>query len=42
VKLKPAFHTPDYIDTHSSGKLKLDKPSCVICHGVNFTCLGCH
>jgi len=42
IKLKPAFHTPDYMDTHSSGKLKLDKPSCVICHGVNFTCLGCH
>jgi hypothetical protein len=42
VQLKPAFHTSDYVDTHSSGKLKLDKPSCVICHGVNFTCLGCH
>ena len=40
--LKPASHTPDYIDIHSSKRLKLDKPSCRICHGVNFTCLGCH
>ncbi|MGH9673198.1 MAG: hypothetical protein ACRD44_08455 [Bryobacteraceae bacterium] len=40
--LKPASHTRDYIDTHSSGKLKLDKPSCVICHGREFRCLGCH
>jgi len=42
VKLKPASHTKDYVDTHSSGKLNLDKPSCVICHGVDFRCLGCH
>jgi len=40
--LKPASHTRDYIDTHSSGKLKLDKPSCVVCHGREFRCLGCH
>jgi c(7)-type cytochrome triheme protein len=40
--LKPASHTPDYQDLHSSKKLKLDKPSCAICHGVNFRCLGCH
>ncbi|MBI3696142.1 MAG: hypothetical protein HY238_15055 [Acidobacteria bacterium] len=40
--LKPASHTPDYVDSHSSGRLKLDKPSCRICHGVNFQCLGCH
>jgi hypothetical protein len=42
AQLKPPSHTPDYVDTHSSGKLKLDKPSCVICHGREFTCLGCH
>ena len=42
VKLKPATHTPDYIDVHSSRKTKLDKPSCVICHGVDFRCMGCH
>ena len=42
VQLKPPSHTADYVDTHSSGKLQLDKPSCVICHGKEFTCLGCH
>jgi hypothetical protein len=41
-QLKPADHTPDFIDTHSSGKLNLDKPSCAVCHGRRFTCLGCH
>jgi hypothetical protein len=41
-QLKPDDHTPDFLDTHSSGKLKLDKPSCAVCHGRKFTCLGCH
>ena len=40
--LKPASHTTDYIDRHSSGKANLDKPSCAVCHGRKFTCLGCH
>jgi hypothetical protein len=40
--LKPVSHTPDFMDTHSSGKLKLDKPSCAVCHGREFTCMGCH
>jgi hypothetical protein len=40
--LKPASHTPGYLETHSSPTVKLDKPSCVICHGRRFTCLGCH
>ncbi|MBM3735915.1 MAG: hypothetical protein FJW39_09035 [Acidobacteria bacterium] len=40
--LKPADHTRTYVDTHSTGKMKLDKASCVICHGKKFTCLGCH
>ncbi|MCC7154876.1 MAG: cytochrome c3 family protein [Bryobacterales bacterium] len=42
TSLKPASHTPDYIDKHSSGKANLDKPSCAVCHGRKFTCLGCH
>jgi hypothetical protein len=42
ASLKPASHTPDYIDIHSSGKANLDKASCIICHGKRFTCLGCH
>ena len=40
--LKPPSHTADYIDFHSSKNAKLDKPSCRICHGVNFRCMGCH
>lgn len=40
--LKPASHTPDYVDRHSTGKLNLDKQSCQVCHGRRFQCLGCH
>ena len=40
--LQPASHTPEYLDRHSTGKLNLDKPSCVVCHGKNFQCQGCH
>jgi predicted CXXCH cytochrome family protein len=42
ASLKPVTHTPDWIDRHSSGKANLDKPSCAVCHGRRFTCLGCH
>lgn len=41
-KIKPASHTPNYLDAHSGRNARLDKPSCVICHGINFRCLGCH
>lgn len=40
--LKPASHAANYVDVHSTGKANLDKPSCVICHGRRFQCLGCH
>lgn len=40
--LKPASHTRDYIDFHSSKNARLDKQSCVICHGTQFRCMGCH
>jgi len=42
AKLKPASHTPDFLDTHTSGKLDLDKTACAVCHGRRFHCLGCH
>ena len=42
AQLRPASHTPDLIDTHSSGKLQFDKQSCAVCHGRKFLCLGCH
>jgi hypothetical protein len=40
--LKPASHAPGFFDEHSSGKLKLDKASCAVCHGRTFHCQGCH
>ncbi len=41
-ELKPANHTPSFADTHSSRKAVPDKTSCKVCHGVKFTCMGCH
>lgn len=40
--LKPASHTANFMDTHSTGKLRLDKTTCAVCHGRSFTCMGCH
>ncbi len=40
--LKPATHTRDFIDVHSSKKAQFDKASCRVCHGVSFRCMGCH
>jgi hypothetical protein len=42
--LKPASHSPDFLDKHTAGlaKLNLSKPDCAVCHGRKFTCLGCH
>jgi hypothetical protein len=37
--LKPAFHTPDYLDVHTK---RSAKEGCAVCHGRKFTCLGCH
>ena len=42
VKLLPADHTRTFIDLHSTGKIGLDKQSCLPCHGRNFGCMGCH
>ncbi|MCU1233332.1 MAG: cytochrome family protein [Candidatus Solibacter sp.] len=42
AQLKPASHVPGYMSIHNSGKANLDKASCVVCHGRNFRCLGCH
>jgi len=40
--LKPASHVEGFMSAHSSGTMKLDKASCVVCHGTTFRCLGCH
>jgi hypothetical protein len=42
AQLKPASHTPDFLDIHTTGKLNLDKTTCAVCHGRRFHCLGCH
>jgi c(7)-type cytochrome triheme protein len=42
VNLRPADHTRGFVDLHSTGKIKLDKRSCLPCHGTNFACMGCH
>jgi hypothetical protein len=44
AQLKPASHSPDFLDRHSAGlaKLNLEKAECAVCHGRKFTCLGCH
>jgi len=42
VALKPANHTADFLDTHTTGKLGLDETTCAVCHGRHFRCLGCH
>jgi predicted CXXCH cytochrome family protein len=42
MKLKPANHTPDFLDSHNRKNARLDKASCAVCHGRRFTCLGCH
>lgn len=41
-QLKPATHTANFIDLHSSGDLEIDKRTCEVCHGRRFTCMGCH
>ena len=40
--LKPASHSPDFMDKHNRMKDALDKTGCASCHGRQFTCLGCH
>ena len=42
ASLKPTNHTENFMDTHSSGKLQLDKSTCALCHGRTFRCMGCH
>ncbi len=40
--LRPAGHTREFIDLHSTGKIEYDKQTCLPCHGRNFACMGCH
>lgn len=38
----PSHHVAGFFDHHSSGKANFDRTSCAVCHGRQFTCLGCH
>ena len=41
--IKPADHTRDFVDAHSTGKMTAArKLTCQPCHGRRFTCMGCH
>ncbi|HYP13703.1 MAG TPA: hypothetical protein VEQ63_07255, partial [Bryobacteraceae bacterium] len=40
--LRPANHTKDWLERHSSKGQITDKLSCAVCHGRQCTCLGCH
>jgi hypothetical protein len=42
AQLKPANHTADFLDAHTTGRLSLDKTKCAVCHGRTFQCQGCH
>jgi len=42
AQLKPASHGNGFLDTHTNKNSGLDLPSCAVCHGRKFTCLGCH
>lgn len=41
-ELKPASHTAQYLEEHSRPGALPEKQSCAVCHGRQFTCLGCH
>lgn len=42
MQFRPANHTRDFLDRHTSGKIGLDLKTCSGCHGRSFSCMGCH
>ncbi len=42
VNLVPADHTREFAELHSTGRMELDKQTCLPCHGRGFGCMGCH
>jgi hypothetical protein len=42
AQLRPATHTPDFVDRHSNRTHVPDRSGCQTCHGTGFTCMGCH
>ena len=42
AELRPSNHLADFLDSHNRKNHTWDKDTCAVCHGVRFTCLGCH
>jgi hypothetical protein len=43
VRLTPASHKPGWLDEHSKAAARAAaNENCAVCHGKQFTCLGCH
>jgi len=43
MRLTPADHVADFIDSHSRKKHSAaERASCEVCHGPEFHCAGCH
>jgi Cytochrome c7 and related cytochrome c len=41
--LKPDSHKREtFFDTHSQGAFRAQRATCAVCHGREFTCMGCH
>jgi Cytochrome c7 and related cytochrome c len=41
--LKPDSHKREsFFDTHSQGAFRSQRATCAVCHGREFTCMGCH
>jgi hypothetical protein len=41
--LKPETHRREtFFDSHSKGAFRTERSTCAVCHGREFTCMGCH
>ena len=40
--LRPPSHVAGWVDLHSNRARVPDKTTCAVCHGREFTCMGCH
>jgi hypothetical protein len=40
--LRPANHSRGFLDRHADPQAGLDRTTCAVCHGRQFTCQGCH
>lgn len=43
ASLKPETHKREtFFDSHSKGTFRAERTTCAVCHGREFTCMGCH